>query len=61
MPGAEKWAIHDYEGFGLPLHLSKSETFERISVLASGVVAARRSRIANTLFQKRRIGEDTAE
>ena len=36
MPGAEEWAIHDYEGFG-PLHLGEWETFERISAIASGI------------------------
>ena len=30
MPGAEEWAIHDYEGFG-PLRLGEYETSDRIS------------------------------
>lgn len=32
-PGAEEWAIHDYEGFG-ELRLSEFESFERIHALA---------------------------
>jgi antirestriction protein len=35
-PGAEEWAIHDYEGFG-PLRLSEYESLERIGVLAEGI------------------------
>ncbi len=36
VPGAEEWAIHDYEGFG-PLRLSEWESFERISAMAAGI------------------------
>jgi antirestriction protein len=36
MPGAEEWAIHDYEGFG-PLRLGEWEAFERVSAIASGI------------------------
>jgi antirestriction protein len=35
-PGAEEWAIHDYEGFG-ELRLSEWESFERISAIAAGI------------------------
>jgi antirestriction protein len=35
-PGAEEWAIHDYEGFG-ELRLSEWESFERVSVIAAGI------------------------
>jgi antirestriction protein len=35
-PGAEEWAIHDYEGFGA-LRLSEWESFERVSAIAAGV------------------------
>ncbi len=35
-PGAEEWAIHDYEGFGL-LHLSEWESFERVAAIAAGI------------------------
>jgi antirestriction protein len=35
-PGAEEWAIHDYEGFG-ELRLSEWESFERVSAIAEGV------------------------
>ncbi len=35
-PGAEEWAIFDYEGFG-PLRLSEYETVERISRLGRGI------------------------
>ncbi len=35
-PGAEEWAIFDYEGFG-PLRLSEYETVERISRLGLGI------------------------
>jgi antirestriction protein len=35
-PGAEEWAIHDYEGFG-PLRLSEYESVERISRLGLGI------------------------
>ena len=35
-PGAEEWAIHDYEGFGA-LRLSEWESFERISGIATGI------------------------
>ena len=36
-PGAEEWAIHDYEGFG-SLRLSEWESFERVSAIAAGIV-----------------------
>lgn len=36
LPGAEEWAIHDYEGFG-PLPLSEYESLERVSQLAQGI------------------------
>ena len=35
-PGAEEWAIHDYEGFG-SLRLGEYESFERIATIAAGV------------------------
>jgi antirestriction protein len=35
-PGAEEWAIFDYEGFG-PLRLSEYETVERVSRLGLGI------------------------
>jgi antirestriction protein len=35
-PGAEEWAIFDYEGFG-PLRLSEYETVERVSQLGLGI------------------------
>jgi antirestriction protein len=35
-PGAEEWAIHDYEGFG-PLRLSEWESFERVAAIATGI------------------------
>jgi antirestriction protein len=35
-PGAEEWAIHDYEGFG-SLRLSEWESFERVSAIAQGI------------------------
>ena len=40
MPGAEEWAIHDYEGFG-PLSLSEWESFERVSAIAQRHCRAR--------------------
>ncbi len=36
-PGAEEWAIHDYEGFGA-LALSEYEPLERVSLIARGIV-----------------------
>lgn len=36
IPGAEEWAIHDYEGFG-ELRLSEWESFERVSDIAAGI------------------------
>ena len=36
VPGAEEWAIHDYEGFG-ELRLSEWESFERVSAIAAGI------------------------
>lgn len=35
-PGAEEFAIHDYEGFG-PLHLGEWESLERVSAIARGI------------------------
>jgi antirestriction protein len=35
-PGAEEWAIHDYEGFGA-LRLSEWESFEPVSAIAAGI------------------------
>jgi antirestriction protein len=35
-PGAEEWAIHDYEGFG-PIHLSEYESIDTISRLGQGI------------------------
>ncbi len=35
-PGAEEWAIHDYEGFG-PLHLSEYENLDTIARIADGI------------------------
>jgi antirestriction protein len=35
-PGAEEWAIHDYDGFG-PLRLSEYESVERLSQLGLGI------------------------
>ena len=35
-PGAEEWAIHDYEGFG-ELRLSEWESFERVAAIAAGI------------------------
>lgn len=36
-PGAEEWAVHDYEGFG-PLTLGESEDLGYVSKVASGIV-----------------------
>jgi antirestriction protein len=35
-PGAEEWAIHDFEGFGA-LRLSEYESLERVAAIAAGV------------------------
>lgn len=35
-PGAEEFAIHDYEGFG-PLHLGEYESLETVSTVARGI------------------------
>jgi antirestriction protein len=35
-PGAEEWAIHDYEGFGL-LRLDESESFAAVAKIAKGI------------------------
>jgi antirestriction protein len=35
-PGAEEWAIHDYEGFG-SLRLGEYESLERVAAIASGI------------------------
>lgn len=37
VPGAEEWAIHDYDGFG-PVHLHEYETVEDVARLAAGIV-----------------------
>ena len=42
LPGAEEWAIHDYEGFG-PLHLHEYEDFETVARVAAGIVEHGRS------------------
>ena len=36
LPGAEEWAIHDYEGFG-PLRLGEYETLETVARLARAI------------------------
>jgi antirestriction protein len=36
-PGAEEWAIHDYENFG-PVHLGEYMSVESVSRLANGLV-----------------------
>jgi antirestriction protein len=36
VPGAEEWAIHDYESFG-PLRLTEWESFKRVSAIAHGI------------------------
>ena len=36
-PGAEEWAIHDYEGFGL-LRLDEFESLETVAKVAAGIV-----------------------
>jgi antirestriction protein len=35
-PGAEEWAIHDYEGFG-PLRLDEYESLETVASVARGI------------------------
>lgn len=35
-PGAEEYAIHDYEGFG-PIHLSEYESLQTVCNLAAGI------------------------
>jgi antirestriction protein len=35
-PGAEEWAIHDYEGFGL-LHLDEFDSMESVASVAAGI------------------------
>ena len=35
-PGAEEWAIHDYEGFG-GVHLSEFESIDHVAQLALGI------------------------
>jgi antirestriction protein len=37
-PGAEEWAIHDYEGFG-QLRLSEWESFDRVAAIGAGIAA----------------------
>lgn len=36
LPGAEEWAIHDYEGFA-PLRLGEHESLERIARIGQGI------------------------
>jgi len=36
-PGAEEWAIHDYQGFG-PLRLHETESLEYVAKVAKGIV-----------------------
>jgi antirestriction protein len=36
-PGAEEWAIHDYEGFG-PLRLDEYESLDTVSAVARGML-----------------------
>jgi antirestriction protein len=36
IPGAEEWAIHDYEGFG-ELRLSECEQLDRVAAIATGI------------------------
>lgn len=36
IPGAEEWAIHDFEGFG-SLRLCEYESIERVSAIARGI------------------------
>lgn len=36
-PGAEEWAIHDYEGFG-PVHLSEYTSIDVVGSLAEGII-----------------------
>jgi antirestriction protein len=36
-PGAEEWAIHDFENFG-PLRLGEWEDLDRVQAIASGIV-----------------------
>jgi antirestriction protein len=36
LPGAEEWAIHDYEGFG-PLRLGEYESLAVVAALAEGI------------------------
>jgi len=36
-PGAEEWAIHDYEGFG-QLHLDEFESLETVAKIAAGIL-----------------------
>jgi len=35
-PGAEEWAIHDFEGFA-PLRLGEYESLERVAAIAAGI------------------------
>jgi antirestriction protein len=35
-PGAEEWAIHDYDGFG-SLRLGEYESLERVAAIAAGI------------------------
>ena len=36
-PGAEEWAVHDYEGFGM-VEIGEYESVERVSQVALGIV-----------------------
>lgn len=38
IPGAEEWAIHDYEGFG-PVHLDEYTSLTTVTRLAQGIAA----------------------
>lgn len=35
-PGAEEWAIHDFEGFA-PLRLNEYDSFDHVSAIAQGI------------------------
>jgi antirestriction protein len=37
IPGAEEWAIHDYEGFG-PLRVGENQSLEYVAKIAAGIV-----------------------
>ncbi len=58
-PGAEEWAIHDYEGFGA-LRLSEWESFERISAIATGIAEHGEAFAAWMSYDSERDPVDTA-